>query len=117
MVLLQRADVNGIAADVTCHGRFYDFLERRAGRWGLVLRQPIYDWDRIDAVDPNETLTLDSNLLAVFPEGYRHLGYVQALQGVRVNRNLPGRMGPAVEALYARGRRWLNEGDLRCDEA
>jgi hypothetical protein len=94
MVLLQRADVNGSAADVTRHGRFYDFMERRAGRWGLVLRHPIYDWDRIDAVNPNETLTLDSNLLAVFPEGYRYLGYVQALEGVRVNRNLPGRMGP-----------------------
>jgi hypothetical protein len=35
---------------VTIEGwnRFYDFLDRRGGRWGLVLRQPIYEKDRID---------------------------------------------------------------------
>ena len=38
--------------DVVCTGRFYDFLERRDGRWGIVLRQPIYEKDRLDPVDP-----------------------------------------------------------------
>ena len=38
--------------DVVCTGRFYDFFERRDGRWGLVLRQPIYEKDRLDPVDP-----------------------------------------------------------------
>ena len=38
--------------DVVCTGRFYDFIERRQGRWGFVLRQPIYEKDRMDPVDP-----------------------------------------------------------------
>ena len=42
MTINQRADVDDVRCDVVCTGRFYDFLEKRNGRWGLVLRQPIY---------------------------------------------------------------------------
>jgi hypothetical protein len=41
MTITQRAPVEGVECDVVCTGRFYDFLERREGRWGIVLRQPI----------------------------------------------------------------------------
>src|SRR5436190_3079623 len=73
MAILQRADVHGVACDVTCHGRFYDFLEQRDGRWGIVLRQPIYEQDRLDPVDPAADLELDADKLARWPWGYRHL--------------------------------------------
>ena len=53
MTISQRAPVEGVVCDVVCTGRFYDFFERRDGRWGLVLRQPIYEKDRIDPVDPS----------------------------------------------------------------
>ena len=52
MTITQRAEVEGVLVDAVCTGRFYDFLERRAGRWGVVLRQPIYERDRMDPVDP-----------------------------------------------------------------
>src|SRR5215469_7446880 len=52
MTISQRGDVEGVACDVVCTGRFYDFLEKRAGRWGMVLRQPIYEKDRLDPIDP-----------------------------------------------------------------
>jgi hypothetical protein len=90
-----------------CTGRFYDFLDRRGGRWGLVLRQPIYEKDRIDPVDARETLTLDQALLQKFPEGYRHLAYLQSSIGYKLKSDMPGLKGAAVEALYARGRGWL----------
>ena len=51
MTISQRAKVHDVLCDVVCTGRFYDFLDRRGGRWGLVLRQPIYEKDRIDPVD------------------------------------------------------------------
>ena len=38
MTITQRAPVEGVECDVICTGRFYDFLERRDGRWGIVLR-------------------------------------------------------------------------------
>jgi hypothetical protein len=106
MTISQRGFVEGVTCDVVCTGRFYDFLEKR-GRWGLVLRQPIYEKDRLDPVDPSATLALEQNLLASFPEGYRHLAYMQAKIGYKVKTDMPGLDGPEVEALYARGARWL----------
>jgi len=107
MTISQRAAVHGVLCDVTCTGRFYDFIERRGGRWGLVLRQPIYEKDRMDPVDPDAHLSLDPHLLARFPEGYRHLAYLQTQIGYPVKTDMPGLKGEKVDALYAHGRRWL----------
>jgi SnoaL-like domain len=112
MTISQRADVGGVVCDVVCTGRFYDFLARRSGRWGIVLRQPIYERDRLDPVDPAATVKLDSGLLERFPIGYRHLAYVQTGLGYDVKRDMPGLVGPTVEALYRRGASWLAGGEL-----
>ena len=112
MTISQRADVDGVRCDVVCTGRFYDFFERRGGRWGMVLRQPIYEKDRLDPIDPAARLVLDAKLLERFPEGYRHLAYLQTRIGYEVKRDMPGLTGPEVEALYERGRQWLAGGPL-----
>jgi hypothetical protein len=112
MTIMQRADVDGVLCDVACTGRFYDFFERRDGRWGIVLRQPIYEKDRLDPVDPSATLVLDPELLARFPEGYRHLAYLQTRLGYAVKRDMPGLRGPEVERLYERGAAWLSGESL-----
>jgi hypothetical protein len=110
MTISQRATVDGVECDVVCTGRFYDFLERRGGRWGIVLRQPIYEKDRLDPLDPAAHLELDHELLDRFPVGYRHLAYAQTRIGFDVKSDMPGLVGPEVEALYARGARWLAGG-------
>jgi hypothetical protein len=107
MTIMQRAEVEGVLCDVNCLGRFYDFFEKRDGRWGIVLRQPIYEKDRIDTVDPAATLVLDPELLARFPEGYRHLAYLQVRVGYPVKPDMPGLRGPETERLYERGSAWL----------
>ena len=110
MTINQRALVDGVQVDVVCTGRFYDFFEKRDGRWGIVLRQPIYEKDRIDTVDPAATLVLDPELLARFPEGYRHLAYLQVQVGYPVKPDMPGLRGPEAEGLarlYERGAAWL----------
>jgi hypothetical protein len=110
MTISQRAPVEGVPCDVVCTGRFFDFLEKRDGRWGMVLRQPIYEKDRMDPVTPGAVPILDPALLAQFPEGYRHLAYLQTRIGYTVKRDMPGLKGQEVEALYARGRAWLAGG-------
>lgn len=112
MTISQRAPVHDVPCDVVCTGRFYDFLEKRQdkqgiGKWGIVRRQPIYEKDRIDPIDPAATLRLDTEKLAALPEGYRHLAYMQELIGYKVKRDMPMLTGAEVEKLYVQGREWL----------
>ena len=108
MTIAQRGPVEGVICDVVCTGRFYDFLEKRNGRWGMVLRQPIYEKDRADPVDPSGPKPVfDRDLLMSFPEGYRHLAYIQTRVGYKVKPDMPGLDGEEVERLYARGKAWL----------
>jgi hypothetical protein len=109
MTITQRVEVHGVLCDVVCTGRFYDFLARRHDeRWGLVLRQPIYEIDRLTPVSGGPGPELDEAVLARFPEGYRHLAYVQTLVGYEVKDDMPGLEGPELDALYAQGAAWLS---------
>ena len=107
MTIQQRAPVHGILVDATCTGRFYDFLEKRGEVWAIVRRQPVYEKDRLDPVAPGATVELDADLLNSYPEGYRYLAYLQVQAGYPVKANMPGLLGPEVEALYSRGAAWL----------
>jgi len=108
MTISQRATIDGVACDVLCTGRFYDFFENRNDVWAIVLRQPIYEKDRLDVIDLAASLRLDANLLGQFPDGYRHLAYVQTKLGFSVKRDMPTLKGPEVQRLYARGAAWLS---------
>ena len=107
VTIAQRAMVDGVLCDAFCDGRFYDLFERRAGDWKIMLRHPIYERDRLQTVSPGAAPVLDTDLLESFPEGYRHLAYLQTRLGLTVKRDMPGLMGPEVEALYAEGKAWL----------
>jgi SnoaL-like domain len=111
MTISQRGMVEGtngpVLCDAVCTGRFYDFVVRVQGEWKLLHRQPIYEKDRIDPVEPGAALRLDAAALAALPEGYRHLAYIQTRIGYQVKLDMPQLKGPVVEALYRRGARWL----------
>ncbi len=110
--IMQRGPVDGVLCDIACIGRNYDFFEKRDGRWGLVLRQPIYERDGIAPVDPGATVTLDPARLARFPEGYARLAYLQEGLGYTIKADMPVLEGPEVEALMAAGAQWLAGGAL-----
>lgn len=108
MTISQRAEVHGVLVDVVATGRFFDFFAKEAGSWLMVRRQPIYEKDRMDPVDPNDSLRLNSELLVRFPPGYRHLAYLQTQIGYEVKESgMPGLTGPEVERLYDQGKAWL----------
>jgi hypothetical protein len=108
MTISQRGDVDKVTVDVVCTGRFFDFFEKRNQTWGIVRRQPIYEKDRMDPLDPSASLKLDPDLLGSFPEGYRHLAYIQSKLGFRIKLDMPQLKGPEVERLYRHGRAWLD---------
>jgi hypothetical protein len=108
MQLLVRASVHGVEVDATCYGRFYDFFVReRDDAWRIAKRVPIYEKDRLDPLDPQARLALDAAELARYPDGYRHLAYVQAAGGATVTPGLPIPGSEALAALYAEGAVWL----------
>lgn len=120
MTISQRGEIDGVAVDVVCTGRFYDFFELRtiAGKeeWRIVRRQPIYEKDRVDPLDPSATLQFDQELLAQFPSGYRYLAYLQSKLGFKIKLDMPGLTGQVVQALYRRGEKWLS-GDAPAFDA
>jgi hypothetical protein len=117
MTIMQRGAVHDVVCDVTCTGRFYDFLERRAGRWAIVLRQPIYEKDRIDPVDPAVACPDDGVLPAL---GSRSAAQKRsAPQGRlvlrrRLLRHMPGRVHGFAEDLLDQWLRsplgWFGDG-------
>lgn len=112
MTISQRGLIDEVPCDVVCTGRFYDFVTRYQGEWKLLHRQPIYEKDRVDPIDPAAALQLDAEQLASFPAGYRHLAYIQTRAGHRVKLDMPQLKGSAVEDLYRRGAMWLAGGAL-----
>ena len=113
MTISQRGLIEGELCDVVCTGRFYDFVVKHEGQWKLLHRQPIYEKDRIDPVDPAARLVLDAGALATMPEGYRHLAYIQTRIGYTVKMDMPQLKGPVVQELYRRGASWLAGGELQ----
>lgn len=109
--ICQRAELEGVICDVTCHARHYDLWEKRGDKWGLVYRETIAEKDRIDPVDNMENVALDKRLLEQFPVEYRHLAYLQTKIGYNVNKDCPRLSGgKSLENLYKKGDEWLLGG-------
>lgn len=107
MTIAARGPVHAVPCEVRCEGRFYDFWRKLGGAWKLAERAVIYERDRLDPLGGGAYPKMAVAILEKFPPGYRHLAYMQQANGATVIAGLPGLTGPAVDELYARGRRWL----------
>ena len=110
--IMQRGLIHDVTCDVTCIGINFDFIERRNGRWGFVLRQPVYERDYVTTVEPGDSVTFDSEVLARRPDGYRRLAYLQEGLGFTIRPDLPTEGGPEREALFRAGDEWLSGAPL-----
>lgn len=113
--IANRLEFEGVESDLMCWGRFYDYFERRDGRWAIVLRVPIYEKDRVDPVEPGATVEIDRELLATFPAGCRYLLYAQTRAGLPVITDQYGLHDPRLEGLYESGAAWLRGEDAPDD--
>ena len=52
MTISQRSEIDGVECDVVCTGRFHDLLLREDGRWKMALRQPTYEKNVVQPVEP-----------------------------------------------------------------
>src|SRR5579859_1653209 len=107
MTILMRSELDGVEVDVSCHGRFLDRVEKRNGVWRIARRSVIYEMDRMDPVRPGARLALDPAVLERFPEGYRHLAYLQSRSGAQVNPGLPTADPESQRMLLREATAWL----------
>jgi hypothetical protein len=108
----QRGPVEGVPCDVVCIGVNFDFMEKRDGRWGLVLRQPVYERDYLDPVDPNQEVELDPEIMERRPDGYQRLAYLQEGLGYTIKPDMPTEVGAEREALVEAREAWLRGDPL-----
>ncbi|HSW15604.1 MAG TPA: nuclear transport factor 2 family protein [Ramlibacter sp.] len=107
MILMVRGRLDGVEVDATCWGRFHDRFVKRDDQWRIHKRVPVYEKDRLDPVDPAATLSLDAASLATFPDGCRHLVYLQSRGGASITPHLPVPGSAALARLEAESAAWL----------
>ena len=107
MAILVRGKLYDVAVDVHCIGQFFDRVEQREGQWRIAKRNVIYDKDTLTPVNPREALKLSEERLLRFPQGYRHLAYLQSLNGGQVNPALPTSGSEASQQLRLEAQQWL----------
>ena len=107
MTISQRAKVEGVLCDVVCTGRFYDFLEKRKERWGIVLRRLAYEKDRIDPVEPDCKARARQGASGAIPGRLPPPRLSAEQDRLRDQGRLPGLDGAPLAALYAKGEAWF----------
>ncbi|WP_029528099.1 nuclear transport factor 2 family protein [Polaromonas glacialis] len=106
--LLVRGEIEGVAVDATCYGRFHDRLVKQNGTWRIQRRVPVYEKDTLCVVHPEDELTLDVERLQTFPAHYRFLAYLQSLGGATISPDLPAPNSPAEHQLFKEDDAWLS---------
>ena len=107
ITILLRGVIHDKLVDITVLGRFFDFLVKSHAQWRIQRRQPIYDKDSLQAVDPSGPVQLDAVELARFPLAFRHLAYVQCSEGATFTTTIAEPYSNAEKAMYQHGRAWL----------
>jgi hypothetical protein len=107
MAILVRGKLEDVTVDVNCLGIFYDRVEKRDGQWRIAKRNVIYDKDTLTPVHAGDVIQLSSERLLRFPEGYRHLAYLQSFNGGNVNPELPTARSEASIKLKLETQQWL----------
>ena len=108
MTIMVRGALQGHEVDVSCVGRFYDRVVKNDGQWKILKRNVIYEKDRMDLVNPGTLLELDAQKLAQFPEGYRHLAYLQSSHGAQVSPHLATSQGEGFDRLVQEAQAWIH---------
>jgi hypothetical protein len=109
VAILVRQTIEGVAVDLTSHGRFLDRIERRGGQWRMVERATVYEKDRLDPVEPSgafDALMAKSDA-ARHPAPYRYMAYRVHAAGRALAEPVHYDGRPETEALKRRYADWL----------
>jgi hypothetical protein len=107
VTIQSRGLLDGVETDMTSYLRLLYRTERRAGRWGIVRMDAIYESDTMTPALPGQTVNLDPDLLKGRRPSYRLLSYQLEKRGISVPDDLYGVDRPApVADLYRSAFDW-----------
>ena len=89
----------------TSHNRFYDWVERREGRWKILKRQSIYDMCGFNY--PCGIVDVDRGKVDGYPSEYSALAYVVEASGFPIKRVFPIRNSDQEAGIRSAGEAWL----------
>jgi len=109
VAILVRQTIEGVATDLTSHGRFLDRLEKRSD-WRMVERATVYEKDRLDPVEPSAAFDklMAGADAAKYPVPYRYMGYRVHAAGRTLAEPVHYDGRPETEELKRRYAAWLN---------
>ncbi|GAB3114624.1 nuclear transport factor 2 family protein [Aestuariicella hydrocarbonica] len=112
-VLLIRDQAEGVWFDFEGHFRFFDRLEKRDGRWGIVNRTAVYDKDLLNPMSSaDQPLEAWSEAaLARFPQEAKFLYWWFANKGIECDRALITAYSDAEKQLLSSCKSWLGESN------
>ncbi len=96
--------------DTTSYARFFDYVEKRQGRWKILRRTAIYEKDR---ADPVERATLPEAFfqdLDQYPRELRFLASSLKRVGAELSKATVLDKSQEMERLYREGDAWLSGG-------
>jgi SnoaL-like protein len=111
-VLLIRDQIDGIWFDFEGHFRFFDRLEKRNGRWGIVNRTAVYDKDQLNPLSATdqESLPWNDESLSTFPQEAKFLFWWFANKGIECDPKLITAYSDSEKHLHDKCLDWVNQG-------
>jgi hypothetical protein len=109
VAILVRQTIDGVAVDLTSYARFLDRHEKRDGVWKIVERACVYEFDRLDPVEPSERFAalIAGAKAGRFPAAYRYMGYRVDASGRALAEPVHYDGRAETGALKARFEEWL----------
>jgi hypothetical protein len=93
--------------DTTSYARFHDRLEKRAGRWKILERVAIYEFDRLDPVQQPALPEAMLKDLSQYPQELRFLASSIKKLGIELSKSVMLDKSPALAKLYESSNAWL----------
>ena len=107
--ILVRAKTPEGDIDNTSYARFYDFVEKRNGKWKILKRVGIYEKDRLDPVRQSYLEERFFKGLEEFPPELQFLAGALKKVGKTILSSVILDKSKALEALYKEGESWLHK--------
>ena len=99
--------------DNTSYARFYDFVEKKDGKWKILKRIAIYEKDRLDPVQQPYLEASFFKGIDEYPPQLRFLAGALKKAGKEISKSVIIDKSQELENLYKEGNAWLSKGQMK----